>query len=93
MSSENRAMRISQSNAKHIAAAQAHEVAAEAHRQAARLLAAGNLIAAFDLTQEADLSSSMASEASAMAVFHLTSDASGNVRNSRPVAELLVEES
>jgi hypothetical protein len=50
-------------------------------------------MAAVDLTQEADRCSEKASEASAMAVFCLTSDASGNVRTSPPVAVSLAGES
>jgi hypothetical protein len=81
-----------QANLKLMAAAEAHEAAAEAHRAAARLLAVGNLTAAVDQTYAADRSAAEASEASAMAVFCLTSDASGNVRDDRSLEAMLIGE-
>jgi hypothetical protein len=88
---EDPAMSTFQAKSRFMAAAEAHEAAAEAHRVAVRLLAAGNLLAAIDQMHEADRCSAQASEASAMAVFCLTSDASGNVRTSRPIGALLTE--
>jgi redox-regulated HSP33 family molecular chaperone len=85
-------MTMFQANLKLLAAAEAHEAAAEAHRMAARLLAAGNLMAAVEQTYAADRSAAKASEASAMAVFCLTSDASGNVRNYPPLDAMLIAE-